>query len=101
MPEYQEKLLSLLQQACEYFSKSPDLVSLQLLGSVDGLSCVTIGNWLNEHAIEQMQTQDPFLYMGKYNILYTYKHASPYSVYYFQIKLITLNSTRRILKDHV
>ena len=65
MPEYQEKLLSLLKQACDFFSTSPDLSSLQLLGSVDGLSCVTIGNWLNEHAVEYMQTQDPFLYTGE------------------------------------
>ena len=69
MPEYQEKLLSLLRQVCEIFGKSPDLSSMQLLGSIDGLSCVVIGNWLNEYALENIQAQDPFSYAGKVSSL--------------------------------
>ena len=76
MPEYQEKLLSLLRQVCEIFGKSPDLSSMQLLGSIDGLSCVVIGNWLNEYALENIQAQDPFSYAGKVSsLLYWIFHS--------------------------
>ena len=46
MPSFHESLLEKLQQTASYIMKSEDLVSYQILGSTDQLSCVCIGKRL-------------------------------------------------------
>jgi hypothetical protein len=61
MPKFQENVLINLCKSTSVLSNSSELLSAQVLASIDQLSCAVISSWLNLYSMENVvQTNSEF-----------------------------------------